>query len=442
MGHASQKPVLILTHTNAGVAALRQRLRNRGVSSKAYRLSTIDGWARRIVATFPTRSGHDPRILELTNPSTDYPRIRKAAGDLLNNGHINGILDASYTHLIVDEYQDCTHSQHAIISCVAEVVPTCVLGDPMQAIFGFGSDRLPSWTDTVCRFFPVVGELAEPWRWINAGTDDLGGWLLDARRRLSRGDPVDLRNAPNTVQWVHLDGADDRQKQLRAAHTKPPGGNGSVVIIGDSRIPSQHRKFASQIHGAVTVEAVDLQDFIRFARNFTFDADSALKGLAEFAQTVMANVGASDLVRRVGVLTRGTARKKASEAERAALTFVQAPSANTAIDVLVELNRQAGVRVYRPAVLRACVKALGLCSGTDGPTFYDAAIQVREENRVLGRALPRRAVGSTLLLKGLEAEVAVILNADDLDVRHLYVAMTRGSKALVICSPSPILGLN
>jgi DNA helicase-2/ATP-dependent DNA helicase PcrA len=64
---------------------------------------------------------------------------------------------------------------------------------------------------------------------------------------------------------------------------------------------------------------------------------------------------------------------------------------------------------------------------------------MREQNRLLGRPLPKRAVGSTLLLKGLEAEVAVILNADALDSRNLYVAMTRGSKALAVCASSPIL---
>jgi DNA helicase-2/ATP-dependent DNA helicase PcrA len=58
---------------------------------------------------------------------------------------------------------------------------------------------------------------------------------------------------------------------------------------------------------------------------------------------------------------------------------------------------------------------------------------------LVGRPLPKRAVGSTLLLKGLEAEAAVILNAGALDARNLYVAMTRGSKALTVCSPSPVL---
>ena len=54
-------------------------------------------------------------------------------------------------------------------------------------------------------------------------------------------------------------------------------------------------------------------------------------------------------------------------------------------------------------------------------TFHDAAIRMREQNRLLGRPLPKRAVGSTLLLKGLEAEIAVILDADAVDPANLYV---------------------
>jgi DNA helicase-2/ATP-dependent DNA helicase PcrA len=39
-----------------------------------------------------------------------------------------------------------------------------------------------------------------------------------------------------------------------------------------------------------------------------------------------------------------------------------------------------------------------------------------------------------LLLKGLEADIAVILDPAEMDRRHLYVAMTRGAKRLIICS--------
>ncbi len=69
--------------------------------------------------------------------------------------------------------------------------------------------------------------------------------------------------------------------------------------------------------------------------------------------------------------------------------------------------------------------------------FAEAAVSMREEYRLNGRALPRRAVGSTLLLKGLEADVAVILQADELDARNFYVAMTTVSRPLVICSCFP-----
>jgi hypothetical protein len=119
--------------------------------------------------------------------------------------------------------------------------------------------------------------------------------------------------------------------------------------------------------------------------------------------------------------------------------FTQRPTYLAAADVLVEIGKQGGVRVHRPAVLRACLRALQLCGAAEGLSLHDAAIRLREQNRLIGRPLPRRAVGSTLLLKGLEGDVAVVLNAAALDSRNLYVAMTRGSKGLIVCSSTPVL---
>jgi hypothetical protein len=186
----------------------------------------------------------------------------------------------------------------------------------------------------------------------------------------------------------------------------------------------------------VTVESVDLRDLVEFARDLDLTAPDALRRIVTFAGSVMTNVGVTDLLERVGSLQRGIARRGASDVEQAALAFKASRSVQAAVDLLVEINKQGGVRTHRPAVLRSCIRALQTC---DGNTFYDAAIRAREQNRLVGRPLPRRAVGSTLLLKGLEADVSVVLNAADLNSRNLYVAMTRESKALVICSRSPIL---
>ncbi len=437
--HSSNKPVLVLTHTNAGVVALRGRLDRLGVPTKAYRLSTIDGWAMRLISTFPLRSAHDTKLLTLATPGTDYPNIRVAAAKLLRAGHINDVIAATYDRLIVDEYQDCSIRQHGVVGYASQTLPTCVLGDPMQAIFGFGGDDLAKWDVQICRHFPLAGELGTPWRWINAGAEPLGQWLLEVRKRLLRGEPIDLRTAPESVTWVELDGTEDHQRRLRAARVRAPGGDGTVLIIGDSTSPTSQRQFASQTPGAVAVESVDLRDLVSFARDFDPNAANALQSLADFAQSVMRNVGAADLIRRVHSIEKGTARNPPTNVEAKALSFMHAPSHRAAIDVLVEIGRAAGVTAHRPAVLRACIKALQLCDESDGPSFHDAAIRMREQNRLVGRPLPKRAVGSTLLLKGLEADAAVILNAAALDSRNLYVAMTRGSKALTVCSQSPVL---
>lgn len=42
----------------------------------------------------------------------------------------------------------------------------------------------------------------------------------------------------------------------------------------------------------------------------------------------------------------------------------------------------------------------------------------------------------TLLIKGLEFDHALVLSADELDARNLYVALTRGSRSLTVLTAS------
>lgn len=437
----AKKPVLVLTHTNAGVASLRSKLDGLNVETSKYRLSTIDGWAIRLVSFFPMRSGIPPGALNLANPKRDYSLIRQAAAKLLTENHINDILQSSYSHLIVDEYQDCSSYQHAIICGASHSLKTCVLGDPLQAIFNFGSDCLADWENEVCKYFPVQAKLDNPWRWINAGCERFGQWLLAVRNKLLSGKSIDLSLAPPEVKWVQLggDSREDYKKLVSASLEKSPIEGGRVLIIGDSINADSRYHIASAVDGAITVEAVDLRDLTNFAKSFKLKNSEALLRLVKFAQSLMTNVGSADLIAKVTKLLKGTARKKASDAEQAAMTFLNNPTFTHAINLLVKINQQPGVKTYRPAILRACIKAMQLCVDNPDLTFAEAAIRIREQNRVLGRPLPKRAVGSTLLLKGLEADVAIVLNADSLDARNLYVAMTRGCRKLVICSKSQIL---
>lgn len=401
-------------------------------------LATIDSWMIRLITTFPHRSRFDPaRVL---SSSPDYPAIREAAYHLLSGNHVADVLEASYAMLIVDEYQDCTVAQHDLICFAADTIPSVLLGDPMQAIFGWRGNEPPDWQGTVCHRFPVARELATPWRWKNAGAEELGRWLLNVRKALESGRTIDLSTAPSNVEWIPLDGSDDEGQRRRAAATSAPDQTAKIIILGDNR-PANHRRIASQTAGAITVEAVDLRDLVDFANGVDFsDADAALRAVLNFAGSVMTNVGENDILSRVGSLLRGTARTLANGVEQAALAFRAEPSPRAASDLLSAVNSAPGVRAYRTGVLRAAYRALNQADGSPGNTFAEAAIRVREQNRLVGRPLAKRSVGSTLLLKGLEAEVAVVLYADEMDARNLYVAMTRGSKKLVVCSRSQKLG--
>ncbi|CAJ1271790.1 UvrD-helicase domain-containing protein [Klebsiella pneumoniae] len=436
--HTGAKPVLILTHTNAGVTTLRLRMQRAGVSAAAYRIATIDGFAMRLVAMFPARSGLNAEVLQLRNRGTDYPAIRLAACQLLQAGHLNDVLPASYAHLIVDEYQDCNLVQHSLVTALSMVLPACVLGDPMQAIFGFRGNQLVDWDTHVLTHFPLIGELNHPWRWDNAGAPELGRWLLDCRRMLLNGNAIDLRQVPAEVTWVPLRAETAVQQRLTAALTRAVTANGQILVIGNSYDTRGRQQMASQTPGATTVEAVDLVDLTDFGAEFNMDAADALTRLVQFAAGVMTQVGLAALLPRLETLRRGRARNPPTIAEAALVAFAEGPSFTLAAEALRQLTRQENARVYRPEVLRCCLRALQ--SAADGDcTFAEATVNERERNRHESRPLARRVIGSTLLLKGLEGEVAIITAPEDMDARHLYAAMTRGSARLVVCSSTPVI---
>ena len=176
-----------------------------------------------------------------------------------------------------------------------------------------------------------------------------------------------------------------------------------------------------------------------FARSLDLKSKKALHQVVEFAEDVMTNVGGSGLLKRVGTLQAGRSRKLASDLENIAIRFAHPPTYAGLREFVGAIGEQAGIRSHRPGMLRGCIRALQIAENEGGSSFHEAAITVREQSRALGRPLPRRAVGSTLLLKGLEADVSVILHASDLNIRNLYVAMTRGSRRLVICADKSVL---
>lgn len=163
-----------------------------------------------------------------------------------------------------------------------------------------------------------------------------------------------------------------------------------------------------------------------FARVFDVAADDSFTQLVTFAAKLMTGGGPGAFLQRVETVRAGRSRLAQSSAETAAVNFQYEPTMAGAAHLLSELSGQQGNRVYRPDALRCCIAAMQ-SSVEMGVTFHAASLLMRERNRYVGRPLGGRSVGSTLLLKGLEADVAVILYPETFDANNLYVAMTRAA---------------
>lgn len=76
----------------------------------------------------------------------------------------------------------------------------------------------------------------------------------------------------------------------------------------------------------------------------------------------------------------------------------------------------------------------------EAATLLESANNYQRALRHTGRPLRhKKLIGTTLLVKGLEYDHAILLDADSLELKELYVAMTRGSKSLTIISNSSAL---
>lgn len=433
-GHTGSKPVLILTHTNAGVSVLQQRMLKHSIPKEKFRIATIDGWAKRAVGMFPWNSGYaldDKSVLQ------DYPRVLVAALQLVSSGNIDSLIRATYARLVVDEYQDCSLPQHALVTGLAKTLPTVVLGDPLQAIFSFPQSPVVSWSSHVQASFRPVAQLEHPWRWINAQSQPLGEWLIQIRAALFRGDGIDISARVPGLEWAQLANADDFAGRLQAAAFRHPDVN-SILVLAEAASRHSQQNVAKGTPGASRVERVDLPELTTFAGKFVPGQAGAFALLLDFATDVMTKVDAKGLAARMATLRNGRESKEASPAERAALEYESVPSWKNAARLLRALADNDGARIFRPAIYYSCLTALR-STVEMGKPFVEAAVAVREGQRFKSRPLPQRAVGSTLLMKGLEADAAVVLYPESMDICHLYVALTRGARRVVVASPTSVL---
>ncbi|WP_179256136.1 AAA family ATPase [Enemella evansiae] len=423
---------LVLTHTHAGVDALRRRMRKFGVMKDQVVVRTIDSWSYNLIAHFPDLAGLAVSAAPDWSRSTEY---HLAAARAAGTGAVAKMLRLSYTNLFVDEYQDCVAEQHGLVLALSASVPTTVLGDPLQSLLTFGKTPPVDWDVDVLPNFPAVELEHRPRRW-EPDHADLGQWLVDIRADLLGGRPVRLDGAP--VRWVRR--FDDRtfvDECLGAL-----GQEGTIAVLG--RFRHDCVTAASKLKGRYSVmEALDEKVTVAFsAKVDAGGGPTVAHAMVEFAMKCSVGIPNHITSEKRGRLLEGTSfvtRKDGLKPTYEAIVGVRddpKPAAvRTAFDLLGKLPR---VTIHCREAWNEVSRSLA-AAVTNECTVAEALQLARNHTRAAGRRAAARVVSRPLLVKGLEYDHVIILDPTAYGAQELYVALTRGSKSVTVISESSTL---
>lgn len=423
---------LVLTHTHAGVDALRRRMKKFGVANDRVVVRTIDSWSYDLIAHFPDLSGLAVPAAPDWSKSSEYHR---AAARAACSRAVVRMLGVSYTHLFVDEYQDCLTDQHELVLALAAALPTSVFGDPLQSLFNFSKNRPVDWESDVVSNFPKVQVEYRPRRW-DPDYQALGSWLLSIRKHLFNGEPIDLVSGP--VSWVRRESfgtyVDVCFQALKL--------DGTIAVLGQFRPDCV--KAAGSLKGTYSVmEALDEKLPMTLAK--TIDAEEGAKiakAVVDFA--VACSIGLSKHISVAKRKQLGEGRSfstKSAElqpAYEAVLRLRRAPEPEAVRTALELLRKLPKVAVHCREAWDEVINSVTI-AGTEGCTVAEALHRTRNHSRAVGRRHVARVVSRPLLVKGLEYDHVVILNPERYSAQELYVALTRGSKSVTVISDAAVL---
>lgn len=432
---------LILTHTHAGVKSILDRLKKLGIPRKYYHVDTIAGFSLQYAASFPVNS----KLGINFDPSThEWELVYDSASQIFSSNIGKKIINASYCGMYVDEYQDCTKQQHSLILKLAEILPCRILGDPLQGIFGFRDNPIVNWYEDVFPHFKIIGNKNtdwEPYRW-KGKNEELGKWLLVVRNSLRKGEKIDFRSLPKECQWIRLN-PQNPIAQRNACLEKIINKETTVVI---HHWAHQAHALAKMLNGAFTsMEEVECKDLMKWANvleNST-GADRAIKAI-DFSATCMTEVSTA-LATIKRKIEKGDKTSKSNLQHKDIFEVLTKITEDNRLSLILDVFRKIegiqGKALYRKELWQDMNRAITEKSISENQevSLQKTAWTMRESGRTVGRNIDRRIVSRTLLIKGLEFDHAIVANADELNAKELYVALTRGSKSLTVFSANPVI---
>lgn len=470
---------LVLTHTHAGIAAIKKKLLSADVPKYKYQVETITSYAQKYVKSFYI--GEIPPI----NEANYWQFVLGKAEQIFKISHIKKIIKASYKNIFIDEYQDCTISQHKMILALADILPTHILGDPLQGIMDFDEKLVDFSIDL--NDFEVVPELETPHRWYQTGNNrQLGDFIKEVRAKLMSNEPqcIHLDEIPKDIATfvktndelydkAFITNLQNYYKRCLTKLINNPNHNplfdSLLILVPEYHMRDRQRgnitdriRLKNQIdfnHQLELLEAIDNKDFYNLAKDIDtlissiHNARLPVKKIKEkvldklFNKTVScsrdnglsgwfrSNPSKQDdsIIKKQNL----EAKQNSEILRKLVFCFIEIPSSKSLYCLLKFLKDNLKLKSKRISLLRSVLDCL---SAENTASVYEAMINQRNRIRRLGRKVEGKCLGTTPLTKGLEFDTVAILDAHNFtSPKDLYVALTRASKKLIIFSKSSIL---
>lgn len=439
---------LILTHTHAGIASLREKIKKRDINPEKYTLDTISSFALKYTNAFHINRESFP---DAENSHQYFNFAIATATNLVLAKPIQKVLKTTFSHLIVDEYQDCSKEQHKLIQNISLTLPTHILGDPLQGIFSFNNELVNLYSpDEMGEFLQNKQELSTPWRWNNAGSPSLGTALLDIRTKLISNQPINLDDYKDSINTI-IEKPEDFYK-IRNSNAKTAiwnevnnSENNSLLLIHPASTNILPRiKLNQQFNNRFKlIESIDDKNFYSYCKEFdSKSGEDLINSILKFSKELFLKTAINNWFKESGKL-----KDKRSPDDKVISNSIQ-----TVIDQILKQKTYRGIAtlIYkifklpnnkcdRPDFCNDIYQALNHADIED-ISAYESIKKNRDILRRQGRKVIGKCIGTTLLTKGLEFDTVIILDAQKFeDPKHLYVALTRACKRLVIITDKTIL---
>lgn len=425
--------VLLLTHTNAGIESIKKRLSKKMVPSTRYNVETIASFCIKWCNSYSKTANFDQTLSPFSKDKNEvakyYNQTYSGCLSLFSKKWIGDILKATYSRIIVDEYQDCSLKQHEIMKKISAFLPIIVLGDPLQSIFSF-AEPVVDWADLG---FPIVNVKTYPWRWKKTNPE-LGDYLEKMRDEL-----LALKTNHYEIKpEKYVEFIDPSNFKLRSISSLAKKYS-SVLYL--TKWQKKQLNICPRMRGLLQYdEKQDCLELFDFSKLFD-ECSGILLAISVVDFLALCAIGVNkELSTFRGNLLKGKSSfpkvKKHAEIGRYIEKICLSKDKDELDSFLSFAADKLKLIIYRRELFYEMLRSIRL-SKEKSISIEDAAHLIRKDARFQKRYSSFKLLSSrTLLSKGLEFDCVVINLEDSFSRNDFYVAMTRAMKKIFIVSPS------